>query len=334
VLAPALAARIALRYGRLSEVESHAKTALRSARAFGVENHVGTLDAHLALAGLLIDRNDLAGVITIFERIDELTEANPGARVYRVLVQLERARVAAALGDVDTLCSIIRWAHKNVDHLPLSVLRRSVDAVAARWYLEFGEPKQAEELLVRIPDNAPAHVLLSGRLDLARRHFDTLQARLEAVTFESMRDNLIAELLLTRAALESGGETETHMARAVELAAPEGLVRVFFEEGIPVVRIARSIAESVGTEAAAGLALGLGAPPRSHATASQSIVRLSEREATVLRFLPTRLSNAEIASECLMSVNTVKTHLKGIYSKLGIASRALAVERARLLGLL
>jgi LuxR family transcriptional regulator, maltose regulon positive regulatory protein len=54
----------------------------------------------------------------------------------------------------------------------------------------------------------------------------------------------------------------------------------------------------------------------------------------VLRFLPTRLSNAEVATECFMSVNTVKTHLKGIYTKLGVSSRSQAVDRARLLGLL
>ena len=54
----------------------------------------------------------------------------------------------------------------------------------------------------------------------------------------------------------------------------------------------------------------------------------------MLRFLPSRFTNAEIARECLMSVNTVKAHLKRTYAKLGVTSRAAAVERARLLGLL
>jgi LuxR family transcriptional regulator, maltose regulon positive regulatory protein len=57
-------------------------------------------------------------------------------------------------------------------------------------------------------------------------------------------------------------------------------------------------------------------------------------ELLVLRFLPSRLTNAEIARECLVSVNTVKANLKNIYAKLGVSSRAEAVERARLLGLL
>jgi LuxR family transcriptional regulator, maltose regulon positive regulatory protein len=54
----------------------------------------------------------------------------------------------------------------------------------------------------------------------------------------------------------------------------------------------------------------------------------------VLRFLPSHLTNAEIARECLMSVNTVKSHLKNIYAKVGVSTRAQTVERARLLGLL
>jgi hypothetical protein len=56
VLAPALAGRIALRHGRLSEAERQATAALEAASAFGLGNHLGAADAHLALAGVLIDR--------------------------------------------------------------------------------------------------------------------------------------------------------------------------------------------------------------------------------------------------------------------------------------
>jgi len=63
-------------------------------------------------------------------------------------------------------------------------------------------------------------------------------------------------------------------------------------------------------------------------------VILTERELLVLRFLPSHLTNAEIARECFMSVNTVKANLKNIYAKLGVSTRGETVERARLLGLL
>jgi LuxR family maltose regulon positive regulatory protein len=56
---------------------------------------------------------------------------------------------------------------------------------------------------------------------------------------------------------------------------------------------------------------------------------LTEREQTVLAFLPTLMTNAEIADELLVSVNTVKSHLKSIYRKLGVESRRAAVLRAR-----
>jgi LuxR family transcriptional regulator, maltose regulon positive regulatory protein len=61
---------------------------------------------------------------------------------------------------------------------------------------------------------------------------------------------------------------------------------------------------------------------------------LSDRELAVLRFLPTRLTNEEIGRECFMSVNTVKTHLKSVYSKFGTTSRAATVDHARAIGLL
>ena len=61
---------------------------------------------------------------------------------------------------------------------------------------------------------------------------------------------------------------------------------------------------------------------------------LSERELTVLRFLPTMLSNAEIAAEMFVSPNTVKTHLKHVYRKLDVADRRQAVRRGRELHLL
>ena len=61
---------------------------------------------------------------------------------------------------------------------------------------------------------------------------------------------------------------------------------------------------------------------------------LSHAEARVLRYLPTKLSAPEIADELYLSVNTVKTHLRHLYDKLGVHRRHEAVEQARALGLL
>jgi len=63
-------------------------------------------------------------------------------------------------------------------------------------------------------------------------------------------------------------------------------------------------------------------------------VLLTRGETRVLRYLPTHLSAREIALELYLSPNTVKTHQRHLYEKLGVHSRAQAVERARVLGLL
>jgi LuxR family maltose regulon positive regulatory protein len=178
------------------------------------------------------------------------------------------------------------------------------------------------------------HTLLRARLDLACGRFEAVTARLRRASPAMMRDQLVGDLLLARAATESGGDAAGHVMAAAGLAAPERLVRVFLDEGPVVASLARAAAESLGTESGASLAVALGSPPPSRGTPRQPAVILTERELLMLRFLPSHLSNAEIARECLMSVNTVKGHLKNIYAKLGVSTRAETVERARLLGLL
>ena len=334
VLAPALAARIAVRQGGLCEAERQATAALQAAHAFGLDTHGGAGEAHLALAGVLIDRNELADAIGALRRVDEILLANPAARVYWVLLRLEKARVAAALDDFDDVFAILHEAGKLITHLPRSALRCLVDAAAARWHLQAGQAGQAEELITTLPEGTPAHTLLRARLDLARGRFGAVRARLRRASLATMRDRLTGELLLARAAIESGEDPRGHVMAAVQLAAPERLVRVFLEEGPAVARLARAAAESLGTESGANLSVALGSPPRSRGAPRQPAAILTERELLVLRFLPSHLTYAEIARECLMSVNTVKTHLKSIYAKLGVSSRAATVERARLLGLL
>jgi LuxR family maltose regulon positive regulatory protein len=61
---------------------------------------------------------------------------------------------------------------------------------------------------------------------------------------------------------------------------------------------------------------------------------LSAAEVRVVRYLPSNLRAPEIASELFVSTNTIRTHLRHIYAKLGAHGRAEAVDRARELGLL
>jgi LuxR family maltose regulon positive regulatory protein len=82
-------------------------------------------------------------------------------------------------------------------------------------------------------------------------------------------------------------------------------------------------------------------PPRSGSAARQDAPRdgrlvepLSSRERDVLRLLDTELNGPDIARELVVSLNTVRTHTKNLYMKLGVTSRRAAVARARELDLL
>ena len=66
----------------------------------------------------------------------------------------------------------------------------------------------------------------------------------------------------------------------------------------------------------------------------QLVEELSHSELKVLRYLPTNLSRPEIAAELSVSLNTVSTHIRSIYAKLGTDDRSAAVRRARELRLL
>jgi LuxR family maltose regulon positive regulatory protein len=76
------------------------------------------------------------------------------------------------------------------------------------------------------------------------------------------------------------------------------------------------------------------APARDDRRPVRAANELSASELRVLRYLPTNLSRSDIARQLFVSVNTVNTHVRNIYSKLGSASRTEAVDRARQLRLL
>src|SRR5208282_214963 len=128
--------------------------------------------------------------IAALRRLDEIIQVNRFGRVYEVLIRLEKARVAAALDDFDDVFATLREAGKLIAHLPRSALQHLVDAAAARWHLEAGQTRQAEELIAALPDGGPAHTLLGARLDLACGRFDEVRARLRRASPATMRDRL------------------------------------------------------------------------------------------------------------------------------------------------
>ena len=127
------------------------------------------------------------------------------------------------------------------------------------------------------------------------------------------------------------------LERALAYAGPSRFRRPFLDCG-PAVRPLLVQLIRTGTAHRAAVADVLAAldrrAPSVDVTRAQLLAPLSEREHAILRYLPTLMSNTEIAGELFVSTNTVKTHVRNIYRKLGATRRRDAVDRARRLELL
>jgi LuxR family maltose regulon positive regulatory protein len=168
-----------------------------------------------------------------------------------------------------------------------------------------------------------------------------LSRLLDAAEAAGWVDAMINVLVLQVQARQARGDAEgalLDLSRALLLAEPGGYVRVFVDEGAPMVELLRRAAaqgtavEYVGRLLTA-LEAELGLDGRLRGL-PDTVEPLSERELEVLRLLAVKLTRGEIAEELFISVNTVRSHIKSIYGKLDAHSREEAVERARALGLL
>jgi LuxR family maltose regulon positive regulatory protein len=126
------------------------------------------------------------------------------------------------------------------------------------------------------------------------------------------------------------------LEQALELAEPEGYVRVFADEGAPMVRLLhRMLTRSPASEYVRRLLEALGESVKIElAIASKLHEPLSQRELEVLRLIVEGATNKEIADELVLTVNTVKRHISNIFGKLVVSNRAQAIARARELNLL
>jgi LuxR family maltose regulon positive regulatory protein len=150
-------------------------------------------------------------------------------------------------------------------------------------------------------------------------------------------------LLLQSLALEAQDrlpEALEPLERALGQAAPEGSLRLFLEAGPAMLRLLRAAAGAgIHPEFVRRLAQVLRQSEGSSVEGAGGAGRLlaealSERELQVLRLLATELTGPDIASELYVSLNTMRTHTKHIFVKLGVTSRAAAVRRAEALGLI
>ncbi|HEX3370527.1 MAG TPA: LuxR C-terminal-related transcriptional regulator, partial [Candidatus Cybelea sp.] len=189
--------------------------------------------------------------------------------------------------------------------------RAEIRNAAAAVAVESGEPQAALDELCDV---------LAGRLPLIH----------DFVLIEAL-------LLAARAHLMLGNERETIAAleKALTLAEGERLLWPFAMTGAS--KVLAKLPRHMTAHAALLLEIGdvlAGLSPRNNGHAIPAAGELSATELRVLRYLPTNLSRPNIARELYVSVNTVNTHVRNIYSKLGAANRTEAVKRARELRLL
>ncbi len=149
---------------------------------------------------------------------------------------------------------------------------------------------------------------------------------------------LIEILMLQSLAHQAQGHLPEAMAtleRALAIAEPEGYVRLFVDEGVPMVALLNEAAKRGIAPMYVQRLLAVLTDEGGISAESQPLPDpLSEREMEVLRLLPTGLTGPEIANKLMISINTLRTHTKNIYSKLGVNSRRTAVHRAEELNLL
>jgi LuxR family maltose regulon positive regulatory protein len=170
----------------------------------------------------------------------------------------------------------------------------------------------------------------------------------------SALEALVLQALALRA-LGDGSAAAAMLARALAQAEPEGYVRLFVDEGEEMQLLLaegrgqigrqkqggyRKLIEYVDKLLAASLPVGfpqsenLNQKSKIDNRKSARVEPLSERELDVLKLLGTELSGPEIADRLSVSLNTLRTHTKNIYGKLGVNSRRAAIRRAEELGLL
>ncbi len=286
------------------------------------------LDGALVLARLLVARRDSPGARAALDTFDELARRRaffPG-----LLARSAAARAKMALCEGD-LAAAARWAESA--------------GLGADDEIPF--PREGEYLTL-------ARVLIAhGRIEPALR---LLGRRLVAAEAGERWGSAIGILVLLALAHQASGDRSAALVsleRALRLAAPEGYVRTFVDEGPAMWTLLRAAQErrilpeyvdrlldafEGGPEPAN--AHGKMSPTGGLITSESARSTLalaepiSEREIEVLRLIGAGYSNQEIADTLVIALGTVKKHVNNLYGKLAVSSRTQALARARALGLL
>ncbi len=341
--------------GRLLEAMRLYERGLQLATAPGAPVLRGAADMHVGMSDLCRERDDLKAATQHLLNTKELGEF-AGLPQNRSRWCVAMARIRAIEGDLDTALELLGEAERLYvsdffpNLRPIAALRARLWVAHGRlgealaWALEGG--LSADDDLSYLGEFE--HITLV-RVLLARARSD----RADHTTLEALR--LLERLLQTA---EDGGRTGsaieilvlqalTHqtrgdlsaalvpLERALTLAEPEGYVRMFVDEGLPMaILLAQAAKHGTAPNYVRQLLSAFGKAEGTTPAKQVSSDPLSERELEVLRLLRTELNGPGMARELGVSLNTLRTHTKNIYGKLGANNRRAAVRRAEELELL
>jgi LuxR family transcriptional regulator, maltose regulon positive regulatory protein len=309
---------------------------------------------HASLARILYEWNDLAAAAAHLEEAVVLGKQThlPSTLRFRASMLNRIRQIQGTEQDLASLPPQIEKAtereQENLDDADLTAwrVRHWLDqgdvAAADRWAGPYRGDEPSAQIWRPYGDLALARVLI------ARQQWEEaldLLTQIRRLALEAGGGGwLIEAWVLEALAHQTMGQSDRALAavsEALSLAEPEGYVRTFVDEGEPMVTLLGQVwrhgvsPHYVGTLLAApraGLVATSAGPPATPAHLLYEA--LTERELEVLHLIDAGLSNREIASRLYVSLNTVRTHTKNLYSKLGVHSRTQAITQARDLNLL
>jgi LuxR family transcriptional regulator, maltose regulon positive regulatory protein len=330
VLVPGARALAWLQSGRLAKAADAARSAEAAARRLGFDEHFFAVDFLRTLAGLALEERDLDGAEQLTERALSITERR--RPVFEFLALLDRAEIWATRGQVREALATVEAARLVVPEPSPALLARA-DELEAVLRLSLGDPRSAGELAIGLP--AARRWLLLARISLATGdHHGALEhLRSPSPAELTPRLALMRQILRAAAAIERCDPmTDGILGGALETAHAGGFLNTVVATAPQVtgylVEHAAQARPGPFTEQLIGAALEVRAV-QSAATRPRHVLAepLTTAEMRILKLLPTS-TYLQMAATLYVSRNTVKTHLRSIYQKLGVASRSEAIERA------
>lgn len=330
--------------GRTGRAEEHLRSAIAVADRLGWSAHPVVGAAYATLATIVVDRGDLGETQELLARADPILTRAPEPAAC-VALRHAQGMLALAHGRHDEALDRFVVAEQVAAELRSP---HFLGAVAAQWQLRVRLLLGQRERVRAAVEAAGGAATAQWRNLAARLHLDddephraaTAVAPVVAGEAFAFHVNVeIEALLLDALARDRQGEraaAERSVERALALAEPAG--RVWMVTTLPGAHglLDRHPVHRTAHAALLGAWLDhlAGSAPSREGAPQELPELLTERELAVLRFLPTNLSATEIGSELFLSVHTVKTHMRKLYAKLDVHTRAEAVQRARSLGLL